>query len=306
MRERLQSLANKTMEDAFDEAVSIKLKRDGPSSSSGTCSGRSGGRTSKTWRRAWPIQRNHTVCRSCWRCCSIPEPRGATGIELRARASLLRKHTLYPRDAANGTPSMLPRYDFFGMPDVVAVRCSLCQSHAPFEFATCVRIKLRKDIPYFQNSKYFEYVAPSDPLSDGKNMAVHFHGLEGNALARIQDLPDGYEASDWTRPFGQTGLRYPRFYDHGTLVCGACGARRRHNLSWPNDAWFVVSHRDHVLWSFNRAMTVELRDYIASTERSRRGSKFAGALARVPTEFLDAKAREPVTRKLEALLKSDA
>lgn len=184
------------------------------------------------------------------------------------------------------------------MPHVVDVRCPGCGEHASFEVATCVRIRLKKDVEFFKQSKSFEYRFVVTP-SERWHAAYFFAGLSGTSVNTIKKLPPGYVREDWAHS------RYWWIYTGsrpGTVVCTGCGLRRKHVLKWPADAFYSIAIRGKSLWAFNRETLMVLRTFIGSSNRNTRDFKLDGFLHHVPKNFLTAKVREEITRKLDALL----
>lgn len=194
-------------------------------------------------------------------------------------------------------------YDNVYLPHVLALTCPDCAKEAFFEFPSCVKIRLRKDIPYFEKSKYFEY--HKAPERDGKsvNLAFYFHKLHGHSFPEITDLPDGYEMSDWAR---SSFLYREHGKDEGTLFCIACGLRRKHQLSWPQEAYFQITYKGKVLWAYDRRCAAELLDYIASKDRERADYQYRAFLLTVPSFFQTKAARDEVVKRLSASLGSTA
>lgn len=94
---------------------------------------------------------------------------------------------------------MTEPYDWNPMPHKVAVRCPDCQSEAKFEFAEYVVIRERKDVPFFQNSKIFEHTLESGGSGTGKkHLAWFYYGLNGTSEDAIQNLPEGYNPTNWS------------------------------------------------------------------------------------------------------------
>jgi len=86
----------------------------------------------------------------------------------------------------------------------------------------------------------------------------------------------------------------------GICRCGACGYLNRHLLDWPREAWFAVSLRGRTLWMRSREHAAALRGYVAAEDRQRvPGARW---LSRVPKEFLAARNRTPLVKKLDRLL----
>ena len=83
------------------------------------------------------------------------------------------------------------------MPHRLCVKCPECGSAARFEFAEVVRIQLAKDIAYFRESDAFDYRFFEDPSGRRWHGAIYHHGLAGETLASIKDLPEGYAPENW-------------------------------------------------------------------------------------------------------------
>ncbi len=192
------------------------------------------------------------------------------------------------------------RSDWNPMPHVLAVTCPGCTAEARFEFAEMVEIRLRQDVPYFQNSRDFEYLKVRSYGGGFANAAVYFHGLSRRALDVISDLPEGYNPAKW---------RHSRYLfrshgsDMGAVICRNCDWRRKHVLSWPKDAYFQISYKSSVLWAFDREHALEILTFIGSEARTPSTFKFARSLQKLPAHFVSSKARVTVTNRLEALLR---
>ena len=194
---------------------------------------------------------------------------------------------------------MTEAYEWNPMPHCLAVVCPDCGSEARFEFAEVVRIKLRKDVGYFEQSKDFEVARTTDYGGGYCNVAIYFHGLKQSGLSALQDLPEGYEPKDWEH--SQYLLRSTA-QDLGAIVCTSCGMRRKHVLNWPGDAYFKIDHKQGVLWAFDREHASELLRYVRSADRDRGNFRYRASLMKVPTRFLTAKARDSVAKALDRIL----
>ena len=117
----------------------------------------------------------------------------------------------------------------------------------------------------------------------------------------VDDLPEDYKPSDWHHSVSQGS---PRRVDLGTLVCPACGKRRKHTLDWPQDAYYQIEHRGEVLWAFDRECASELLEYVKSSDRKREGYRYKLFLMKVPGVFLGQKVRGAISKKLQGLLSS--
>lgn len=87
----------------------------------------------------------------------------------------------------------------------------------------------------------------------------------------------------------------------GICRCGACGYLNRHLLDWPAEAYWAVSIRGRTLWMYSREHVRELRGYVAA-RGDRQRVRGARGLSRVPREFLAARNRDLLVKKLDALL----
>jgi sarcosine oxidase delta subunit len=199
---------------------------------------------------------------------------------------------------------MTGTYDWNPMPHVVSVRCPRCSARAAFEFAEHVRIARKAEVPFFQKSKLFDYVFVKGRWHGQDWHAAVFHaGLHGG-IGAIKALPKGYAPEDWAH--SKYFVRSQQT-DRGTVVCAACGLRRKHRLAWPSDAWFQVEHRGKVLWAFDRSSANALRELIAATgaRKKTRRDRWSSFLLHVPKEFLAASARDSLGKKLDRLLGED-
>jgi hypothetical protein len=86
----------------------------------------------------------------------------------------------------------------------------------------------------------------------------------------------------------------------GVCRCGGCGYLNRHLLDWPAEAFYTVSLRGRTLWMQSREHVAALRAYVAAGDR--RSVPGSAWLSRVPGEFLAARNRGVLVKKLDALL----
>jgi len=156
--------------------------------------------------------------------------------------------------------------------DVIAIRCPRCGREAAFEPPTYL---LRAD----------EAKTASEDAS-----------LTGTWRGRV------YEVLRYPKLLGWTDLARLRrgLRQVGICRCGACGYLNRHVLDWPREAYFAVSLRGRTLWMRSREHAVALRGYVAADDRQRvPGARW---LSRVPKEFLAARNRAPLVKRLDRLL----
>ena len=198
---------------------------------------------------------------------------------------------------------MTGTYDWNPMPHVVEIRCPECGCGAVFEFAEVVRIALKKDIDFFKNNKLFEYRFLSDSCGGGWHAAFYFPRLHGSSTDVLRDLPAEYSPADWNH---SQYLYRSNGSDWGTVACHECGVRRKHVLTWPNDALYQVEFRRKILWAFDRESASDIRNFIASWDRNRASFKWQNLLLHIPKEFLAAKARDEIVKRLNRLLVSSS
>lgn len=192
---------------------------------------------------------------------------------------------------------MTEYYDYKSRPNIVSVVCPVCSLEAAFDYAIYSIIQLKADIPYFQESNLFDYHMFKESCGDSWHCAVFYPGL--HSYIAPEKLPDGPAK----KSFLQNGHRPSYLNDKlGSVVCHSCGCRRKHTLSWPEEAFFAIEFKSKVLWAYNRASALELRDYIASKDRKKRDYKYSGLLKFLPTIFLDRKNRDKLVSKLDKML----
>ncbi|MEO1150339.1 MAG: hypothetical protein AAFW83_05030 [Pseudomonadota bacterium] len=162
-----------------------------------------------------------------------------------------------------------------------------------------MNITFKKDVDYFKNSKIFEFAIIPDSDGHRRKKAFYFHGLHQFELNDPGNLPDGYSVDSWKH---SKYLYRGHGFDIGVVVCSACGFRRKHNLKWPEDAFFQVVYKNKILWSFDRAHTIELLEFVKSKDRDREKYRYRNFLFKIPVHFLAQNAREPVVKLLSKKL----
>ncbi|WP_282610629.1 hypothetical protein [Pelagibius sp. Alg239-R121] len=191
-------------------------------------------------------------------------------------------------------------YDWYSVPDVLAVKCPGCGSAAVFEFADIRHIQRRKHVAAFKRSRAFEYHWFQNSWGNRWHGAVYYHGLRGTTHREAEhSLPKGYLPKGWAEGRGFRSHNP----DFGTLCCPSCNIRRKHRLTWPEEAFFQVDYRGKTLWAFDRDSLNALRSFIASKDRKRMGTAWASFLFHIPGHFLSRKARAEISKKLDAIAK---
>ncbi len=194
---------------------------------------------------------------------------------------------------------MTAPYEWRPIPHHLDIVCPACRKRAEFEFAEVVRIKLKSNVEFFQKSSLFEYRQFHDSCGHLWHGAAYFQGLHGQPQQAIQELPDGYAASDWDH---SRYLENRSGWPVGSIRCSQCHLCSKHVLRWPEDAYYSITYRNHVLWAYHRESAVDLMHYVLSKERSRSRYRWSFFLLYVPTVFKVGKARESVVKQLNRLL----
>ena len=194
---------------------------------------------------------------------------------------------------------MTERYDWNPMPHKVDIKCPSCGEYAEFEFAEVVKISLKKDVPFFEESDLFDYHMFEDSCGHKWHGAIYYANLHGGTTTAIRNLPEGYTPEDWNH---SKYLYRSHGTDLGAFTCSHCHTRKKYVLNWPNDAFYSISHKKEVLWAFNRESSVELRDYIESKERKTENFKWANFLLHIPTSFKKQNARDTIVKQINKLL----
>jgi hypothetical protein len=198
---------------------------------------------------------------------------------------------------------MTGTYEWNPMPHRVDIRCPACRCCAEFEFAEVVRINLKTDVEFFQASDAFEYQQFQDSCGHFWHGAVYFEGLHGSPGKVIHELPLGYSPQDWDH---SRYLRSSRDAGVGSVRCQRCGKRGKYTLNWPNNAYYSIAYRNHVLWAFHRESALELHQYLLSAKRDVSQYCWSSFLLHLPTVFKTRKARDAVAKQLLRLLAPQA
>ena len=185
-------------------------------------------------------------------------------------------------------------------PSEISIICPKCEAHAQFNFSIC-RTADKVDRPYFDKSKNFdtEYVK----IRKGQwNYRVWYNPGLGTPLENLKDLPVSY------KPIYSYQRGAANAENRGVATCINCGLRRRHKLTWPNDAYFNTEYKGNILWAYNREMAMILLEYLNSPDRKKhkfykRGTQGSWSwLRNLPKVFQTKKATPHVVKKLEKLL----
>ncbi len=167
------------------------------------------------------------------------------------------------------------------MPGTVAVRCPRCAQEvafqAPFEFHA-EATPGTEHMPRWNQRRVRERFPSVFPWSDPDNPFKELHWDTPNRRAS--------ESPIW-----------------GVISCVQCTLLRKHRLAWPGDAFYAVAVEGQLLWAWDRASLVQVRDHILSTDRAKRSQLL---LKYLPRHFLIGKHRAAVAKAINAKLASTA
>jgi hypothetical protein len=105
----------------------------------------------------------------------------------------------------------------------------------------------------------------------------------------------------WTPPTG--GQHYEPEKERGVCSCPKCGYKKKHRLSWPEDAYYVSDFKGHALWAWTREHAVVLKSFVESKDRNPRNYPgYLLFLLHIPEVFLLAKNRDAVSKRLKRML----
>jgi hypothetical protein len=200
---------------------------------------------------------------------------------------------------------MTAPHEWNPVPATLSVRCPECRNEAAFEFPSIVRIQKLKDVPLFRTHAQLQYTTLIDHQKRKWHAAVLYPGLNARDWTSLRNLPEGYAAASWN-PSNQIARTLPSLMTDtptGCLRCQNCQIARRHNLNWPDAAWFQISHGKELLWAWHRDCAADLRDFIRSRDRDPHKHQWYLFLLHIPEAFLQAKSRSDVLKKLDRLLK---
>ncbi len=191
-------------------------------------------------------------------------------------------------------------YSVNQLPYKVDIKCPSCRQRAQFEFAAIQRIRNKEDVEYFKNNQSFEYKRFQDSCGHYWHGAIYYEGLHGHPLSAIHELPTGYDAAYWSH---SKSAYTSKELNIGSVNCNFCSIRRKHSLQWPEEAYFQISYKNHILWAYNTESTNELNDYLISKSRDRSKYNWRYFLMHIPTVFKTQKAREPISKQLSKFQK---
>ena len=195
------------------------------------------------------------------------------------------------------------------MTPYAVIHCPECNGAANFAFVTYTTIK-KADIQYFKSSPNFEVFRGQH--SDGSyfNAALYFPGL-GDSLDNISDLPQSYKVTVWHST--RYAPSHSDLKNRGAIRCTECLVQKKHELKWPDEAYFQIEYKNRILWAYDRSSALKILDYLESDERKKAVEYYVEKpwntyatedwfLRQIPTHFKTAKARPEIVTKLRNML----
>lgn len=188
-------------------------------------------------------------------------------------------------------------YEFFSLPDRVEVVCPLCDGCATFTYAHVLQIE-KKDAHLFENEQ-FEIKLFNQRFVHKWPGVLFFPPLFG-AVSWREKLPEKYQgASTWEH---RANSAFTDGTDLGLICCHQCMAKQKHQLEWPQDAFYSIEFKGHLLWAFNKVMMQQIRDYIQAKDRDAVFASEPIVIRHLPTVFKLAKNREGLVKKINKLI----
>ena len=191
-------------------------------------------------------------------------------------------------------------YQWNPMPYKIDIVCPKCQKDSKFEFAELVTIQKRKDIEFFKKSKHFEYVTYVDSCGHKKHGAIFFFKIHGTTTESIEELPEGFDKRNWDH---SRDWSMGHNWELGSVYCSNCQHIAKHELQWPNEAFYKIEYKSQILWAPDLKTMVALKDYIESEERDTNKHGCKCFLMKIPEIFLARKARNEIVKKINKKLK---
>ena len=169
--------------------------------------------------------------------------------------------------------------NWVGVPESIAIRCPRCKGEASVTAS-------------FELLKKEQYEGLPKHMKEG---CLRF----GRAMHIRERFPETFRWTDSENPV--PGF-YPKAHDtFGVLACSGCATRKKHKLIWPNEAYYQIQLGNGVLWAWNRAHFIAMRDFLSSPNlHAPKG--FGYFLKHIPKQFLLKRNRDRAVKHIERLL----
>lgn len=171
-------------------------------------------------------------------------------------------------------------------PNKFVIRCPKCHRRAIFQFPFSG--------PYFSESNATQ-IASSHP---GSQIKECWQNKIKNQTYVVEYHPSLFPWQPKSNTFS-----FDLYW--GVCSCLTCKSRFKHFLSWPEDAYYICTIRDELLWAWTAEHVETLIAYIADKQRDILQYKYPLFLRHLPKKILLAKNRDLVLKKLKKLLAED-
>lgn len=188
-------------------------------------------------------------------------------------------------------------YEFFSLPDRVEVVCPLCDGCATFTYAHVLQIEKKMPI-YLKTSSLRSNCLTKDLPINGPACCFFLpYSVQCLGEKNFQKKYQG--ASTWEH---RANSAFTDGTDLGLICCHQCMAKQKHQLEWPQDAFYSIEFKGHLLWAFNKMMMQQIRDYIQAKDRDAVFASEPIVIRHLPTVFKLAKNREGLVKKINKLI----
>ncbi|MFL5732870.1 MAG: hypothetical protein ACJ78Q_06680 [Chloroflexia bacterium] len=176
-------------------------------------------------------------------------------------------------------------YDFNTVPETFTIRCPRCEAAAEFRF------------PFTLLGAHLTTHPKERAIAEAMQLDPNVKVEQWGGWTVLVHFPNIYP---WQPPPAGEGYRRG---EHGVSICPQCGHKGKHELSWPEDAYFNCEFKGQQLWAWTRGHARALKSYVDSKDRNVwHYPGYALFLLHVPKVFLTTKNRDGVSRRLERML----
>ncbi len=186
-------------------------------------------------------------------------------------------------------------YEWFCLPPKLSIICPSCEKEAFFQFALVQHIQGRKFQEYYKNHPAFETMYLYDAYAYvHKFCAILYPTFHLDFEQILSDIPEQHKNFSQRTPYLNKS--------YGAVTCIHCLIKRKHQLLWPEEAYYCIEYKGHVLWAPNLSIFQSIHDYIASKDRDRHKYGHYHSLLHLPQHFLTQNARTTVIKKIQTFL----
>lgn len=184
-------------------------------------------------------------------------------------------------------------YQWFSAPKEISIVCPVCQKEALFQFASVFHVEKKQDRIFFETHPAFETTTVYDSYTYTHKFCVIFYpALKSNP--ELKNFLECHKSLD-------NSVSH-LIKDKGVVFCPSCLIKRKHQLNWPQEAYYCIDYKGQLLWAFHRPAFVSIYDYIQAKIRDRHVAGHFIYLLHIPRHFLTQHARTEVSKKMRRLL----